>query len=339
VAKIAYLLLDNQASEWYRAFVPGQMLTSKGHSVCYLNKKDPIENFLASDVVIFIRAATPFELHILNILQESGRRIIIDLDDNPWALPKSIPRISYWEATGSRLILEKCLEWADLITVTTQEMLIALKRFNPNIEILENCLPDFKWINIQKQDVKEPLVIGWGGGVTHSEDLRLIASPLLQIIEKYPHVELHLAGNFEIENSVDNFFRLVNPFPKNNRIKIIALVPIENYQELLSGFDIGIAPLNDTPFNRCKSDLKFLEYSALEIPCVASAVTPYLTSIVQGETGFLAKNDEDWTHYLIKLIESTELRKKIGKAAKAWAAKRMISANIKRWERAYKIYP
>lgn len=339
MATIAYLLLDKQASDWYRAFVPGQKLVSKGYNVCYLNKKDPIEKFLASDVVIFIRAATPIELHILNILQESGRRVIVDLDDNPWALPKSIPRISYWERTGSRLILEKCLEWADLITVTTQEMLSALKHFNQNIVILENCLPDFKWTNIQKQDVKESVVIGWGGGVTHSEDLRLIVNPLLQIIEKYPNVELHLAGNFEIDNAIDDFFRLVNPFPKNNRIKILGLVPIENYQELISAFDIGIAPLNDTPFNRCKSDLKFLEYSALGIPCVASAVTPYMTSTVQGETGFLANNDEDWTYYLMKLIESADLRKKIGKTAKAWAMKRMISTNIIKWEKAYKISP
>lgn len=330
MAKIAYLLHDNQANEWYRAFVPGQMLTSKGHDVAYLNSKDPIEKFLTSDVVIFVRAGIPINLHILNTLQEAGRRVVIDLDDNPWALPKSDPRIINWEATGSRLILEKCLEWADLITVTTQEILNALKHFNSNIEILENCLPDLKWTNIQKRGIKDSLVIGWGGGITHSEDLKLIADPLLQIIENNPHVELRLAGNFQC---------LVNPFPKNNRIKILDFVPIENYQELLSGFDIGLAPLNNTYFNRFRSDLKFLEYAALEIPCVASAVPPYITSIVHGETGFLFKNDEDLVYYLMKLIASADLRKKIGRAAKIWAMKRMISINITKWERAYKIFP
>ncbi len=311
MAKIAYLLHGNQASEWYRAFVPGQMLTLKGHEVCYLSLKDPIEKFLASNVVIFIRAGTPNELYILNILQESGRRVVIDLDDNPWALPKSIPRVVMWEATKSRLILEKYLEWADLITVTTQELLNALKNFNPNIEILENCLPDSKWMNIQKQDAKERLVIGWGSGITHSEDLKLIVEPLLQIIEKHPHVELHLAANFDVEHRPADFYCLVNPLPENNRIRILDFAPIENYQDLLSGFDIGIAPLSDTPFNRCKSDLKFLEYAALEIPCVASAVAPYINSIAQGETGFLAKNDEDWMYYLMKLIESESFARKL----------------------------
>lgn len=329
MAKIAYLLHDNQASEWYRAFVPGQMLIARGHDVSYLNIKDPLENFLTSDVVIFIRSGHPVDLYILNTLKEANKYIIVDIDDNPWALPKSDPRIIRWETSGSRLILEKGLGWADLITVTSEELLIALQHFNPNIEVLENCLPDSHWKTTQRKYDKDSLVIGWAGGITHNEDLKLIVNPLLQILEVYPHVELHLAGNWDW---------LINPFPKNNRIKVLNFVPIDQYHELLAGFDIGIAPLIDTPFNRYKSDLKFLEYAALGIPCLASAIVPYTKSIVHGKTGFFAENDEDWKIYLRRLIESIKIRREIGKAAQIWSKTRMISTNINKWEKAYHVF-
>jgi hypothetical protein len=41
---------------------------------------------------------------------------------------------------------------------------------------------------------------------------------------------------------------------------------------------VGIAPLLDTPFNRCKSNLKLLEYGAVGLPTIASNVTPYKDS-------------------------------------------------------------
>jgi hypothetical protein len=40
-------------------------------------------------------------------------------------------------------------------------------------------------------------------------------------------------------------------------------------------FDLGIAPLVDNAFNRLKSDIKVLEYTAMGLPVVASSVEPY----------------------------------------------------------------
>ena len=57
----------------------------------------------------------------------------------------------------------------------------------------------------------------------------------------------------------------------------------------------GLAPLEDTPFNRAKSDLKFLEYSALGLPTVASRVTPYLGIDAHG--GVLADNSDALRFY------------------------------------------
>jgi glycosyltransferase involved in cell wall biosynthesis len=85
-------------------------------------------------------------------------------------------------------------------------------------------------------------------------------------------------------------------------------------------WDIGIAPLADTPFNACKSDLKAREYMAAGIPAVYSRVAPYAATIRHGETGFLASTRKEWLEALDALADDPGLRERMGKAAREQAA-------------------
>jgi hypothetical protein len=78
--------------------------------------------------------------------------------------------------------------------------------------------------------------------------------------------------------------------------------------------DVGIAPPN-TEFNRAKSGIKFLEYSAAGIPGVYSGVTPYLGLVHEGHTGLLANSLEAWEHDLERLIGEPLLRESIRRQA------------------------
>ncbi|MBN1871164.1 MAG: glycosyltransferase, partial [Candidatus Omnitrophica bacterium] len=83
-----------------------------------------------------------------------------------------------------------------------------------------------------------------------------------------------------------------------------------------SGFDFAIAPLEDNPFNRCKSNIKFLEYSVCKIPAIYSRVGPYIDSVEDGETGILCRNDtKSWIEAMERLIEDQDLRNKLRDAA------------------------
>ena len=59
-----------------------------------------------------------------------------------------------------------------------------------------------------------------------------------------------------------------------------------------SAWDVAVAPLHDTAFNRCKSDLKFLEYAALGLPGIYSDVVPYKHAVRHEETGLLTENTD-----------------------------------------------
>jgi len=81
-------------------------------------------------------------------------------------------------------------------------------------------------------------------------------------------------------------------------------------------FDIGIMPLPDDEWTRGKCGLKLLQYMALGIPSVASRVGANLEIIEEGVNGFLAQEPAEWIEKLSRLIESRELRQKMGEAGR-----------------------
>lgn len=81
-------------------------------------------------------------------------------------------------------------------------------------------------------------------------------------------------------------------------------------------WDIGIAPLRDSPFNQTKSAIKYMEYAALGIPGVYSDVEPYRSTVVQGQTGITAPNDViAWVQALKRFIDSPALRQAVAESA------------------------
>jgi hypothetical protein len=80
-------------------------------------------------------------------------------------------------------------------------------------------------------------------------------------------------------------------------------------------FDIGLVPLDDTPYNRCSTSLPCLELAACGIPIVASDLSPCAGVIEHGVTGYLASTDEEWEHSIDQLIDDADARLRMGRAA------------------------
>jgi len=87
----------------------------------------------------------------------------------------------------------------------------------------------------------------------------------------------------------------------------------ETEVESILGFDIGIMPLMDTPWENGKCGYKLIQYQACGKPVVASPVGVNQLIVRHGETGYLAKGLIDWQIYLNKLIESEDLRRQMGR--------------------------
>ena len=84
----------------------------------------------------------------------------------------------------------------------------------------------------------------------------------------------------------------------------------------------------DTPFNRAKSDLKFIEAGACRAASLASHIV-YADSIEDGHTGLLFHNAEELRDRLLRLVAMPELARDLGDAARHYVAgERMLAYQV-----------
>lgn len=196
------------------------------------------------------------------------------------------------------------------VTTTTEYLANAYRKLNKNVHVLPNCIDFELWDNLPPKVDNDKVVIGWAGGAQHGKDITSIVNVIDTILKKYQNVEFRIVRC--LPEKMDNLMR---KYP--DRIKFLGKgVRIQEYPATYKGwgFDIGIAPLWISEFNKCKSNLKWLENSAIKIPTVASDIECY-RDIIHGETGYLCKQEEDWVNSLSELIESKEKREQVGQNA------------------------
>ena len=102
----------------------------------------------------------------------------------------------------------------------------------------------------------------------------------------------------------------------------------ETYLRILGEAEVCFMPLGDTPFNRAKSDLKFIEASACRVATLASTVV-YSDTVEDGRTGLLFRDATEFRLHLLRLIAMPELARDLGDAARRYVADhRMLAYQI-----------
>lgn len=163
---------------------------------------------------------------------------------------------------------------------------------------------------------KEGIVrIGYSGCGNHGGDLYMIKPALLAILDNFPNVEFVYAVPMKDPHAPHQDFHITH-----ERARCInEWYTMEQFPQMLKNWDldIGIAPLVDNNFNRAKSNLRWLEYSALRLPCVASAVEPFRRTMLAGQDGLLCRGSKEWYEALKHLIVNSQDRARLGDHAYA----------------------
>jgi hypothetical protein len=107
-------------------------------------------------------------------------------------------------------------------------------------------------------------------------------------------------------------------------------VQIEELVAAESTFDIGLAPLVDTPFNRARSNVKLKEYASAGAMWLASPVGPYV-GMGEAEGGALVA-DGEWYAALERYVLDAESRRQLADRARAWAQLQTADLAAGRWE-------
>ncbi len=84
----------------------------------------------------------------------------------------------------------------------------------------------------------------------------------------------------------------------------------------LQNMDIGVMPLDDSPWSRGKCGYKLIQFMACGLPVIASPVGVNATIVEHGVNGFLATTDAEWREALTRLLTDPALRQRMGAAGR-----------------------
>lgn len=306
---VAAIQADAQACGHYRIVYPLEFLARGGATTNITNAMSFAE-LAKYDVIIAQRQHDPNTLRFLKELRFQGKTIIYEIDDNVHAVHPNSPAFSAYKPGGDSVHgVQKFIEACDGLFTSSAELASQYACFSKRTWVLQNCI-DFgirDWDTpVERPEVlKDKLVIGWAGSITHQDDWAPIQRVMKVILQKYPHTMFCIVS---AHATVDIFLEKFG-LPAD-RVCRLAPVDFPEYPKLPAHFDIGLVPVVNTTFNRAKSDLKPIEYGARKVPYVASRLAPYvrLHQETNGQGGYIANTQEEWINAISRLVEDDQDR-------------------------------
>jgi glycosyltransferase involved in cell wall biosynthesis len=265
----------------------------------------PDELLAETDVFVFSRNISPSMKpeFVFHRMYQFGIKTICDMDDSPNLDSHHILATAYRKMNTSSCIITNVL-MSSAITCTTPQLkreLQGIVKAKKRFDIVKNAidLNDDQWNKPLRTIAESDRVFGWMGGVTHEHDLKILAKGY-NLSESKP--KLALSGVVSGDAAWD---RVVSQFPN---AEFYPPKSIGEYADLLRNYDVALAPLKDTKFNRNKSELKMLEAAAVGIPIIVSDVYPYKNLAKSGHNCIAAKNTaESWANAIDLLAKNTDL--------------------------------
>lgn len=276
---------------YHRIYAPHLRMQINGEAevdVCQSQAEWMTVDLAPYDVIVFSRWLGKNQYDVLKRITDAGKPYVIDVDDY-WVLPKYNP--AYWAyRKGIKNSIKDAINYADAVFCTTQKLANEVRKINENVYIVPNCLDTSHNQWKQPKEKNERVKIGWVGGITHEEDLKLIADDINSM-----DVDFYICGY----TPSDHWNNIVKLIPKAN---IVQGTSVFEYGEVYKHFDFVLAPLQDNHFNNCKSELKIVEAAAYSLPIICSAVYPYLYHT--GNDGVIFATQNNWKASIEKLIDA-----------------------------------
>lgn len=328
--KIFFMDITNTSSAYYRMYIISNELlrqrlaysTVMGALVNNLNfdskqtmYKYILTYMLASDVIV-AQMPKPESRTLFEFIKEHGKKLIIETDDLVHKLHDGFDKDKIKHFADSWNDKQKLWSLADGFICSSGELCRQYSQlFGKPAWLFKNYIDfdDKRW-DVPKIE-HDKIIIGWMGGNSHEKDLRIIENVIDEILSRY-----------------DVQFQFVTFCPDWLKKKNIRYIPtagsMDSYTPMIAQFDIGIIPLIDNEFNRAKTDLKYLEYSRLKVPTIASKSNVY--PIQNNVNGLTVRNKtDDWVKAISTLIEDETLRIKLANNAYDYVKdERTIASNV-----------
>jgi glycosyltransferase involved in cell wall biosynthesis len=292
----------------YRIHEPGAALGRLGDVDVYdvhYSSRHRDELAVAADILVVYLL---LDLEIFRVIEQRrrlGRPTFCEINDNFFDVHPWNRRHASWSHPENQRQFIHLMRRSDLVQVSSPFLAELFAPYNPRRVVLPN----------QVQSLPPPrerrsgpgLVVGWGGSAGHLQDIQSVAPVLIRWLQRHPPARLRIMG-------MPAFAKFFQAAPAD-QFEFLPHGTREDYFRFVQSLDVGLAPLLPTPYNRGRSDVKFLEYAAHGVVSVVQRLDPYLGTVRNGETGFLVGRDEEWAGVLDHLAADPAGRERIARQA------------------------
>lgn len=221
----------------------------------------------------------PGARHFMENLIRQGWVVLSDIDDDPHHWPDFV-NSNFLEFRG-----------VHAVTVSSKPLADMISEWNPNVEIFDNAIFELPQ-PFGEEEVGDGKIRIFFGAINRTKEWHIIAPEIFRAIREVDRkVELVVVHDKKVFESV----------PEDISKQFYPTLDHDAYLRVLSQCQIALLPLEDTSFNRLKSDLKFIECCAAKVVPICSPVV-YDQKAEHLEIGCFAAAQEEWYHHLKRLL-------------------------------------
>ena len=260
-----------------------------------------------ADVIVVQRFfPSPEAAAILDDVLRGSIPVVYEVDDLLTEVTDRNPTRPLASSCGPYIL--DTLRRADAVVVATERLAQYYADLNERIHVLPNLVDTLRFRPGPSRS-REVTNVLFAGTQTHVEDLEIVEGALVRVWQRFrERVRFTYMGCVTPE---------LASIPGTTVIEMERDYRIYGDRLSTLGIDLAIVPLHSHRFNRCKSNIKWLEYSACKIAGIYSDVPPYSDYIAHEKTGLLVPPEEDaWVEAMVRMIEGPELRSRIATVAR-----------------------
>ena len=229
-----------------------------------------------ADILVLTQTGWNDFLALAELRRRRGLRTVFEINDDFRAVHR-FTRQTFWSDPGNQAMLMQLAHGADALIFSSDGLEERYAWLHPHHAILPNQLAQVPAWRQKSWQEPRPLIIGWAGSAGHRDDLQQVMPVLRAVHDAYPDVEIAIMAQSDM-------LELFDDWPAE-RLRQVPAGGYRDYLDFLATIHIGIAPLQPTGFNLCRSDVKVIEYAAHSVAPVVTDLTPYRRAIEHGVDG------------------------------------------------------
>lgn len=259
-----------------------------------------------ADIVLLGRLDSWYEHRLARMARGAGKYLAYILDDDLLNIPPEVSSARYYGQREIQGYIRDMIELSDAVVSPSPLLLEKYASGKRAIQIEEPAIDPVEYC---PRASGQPVKIGFAGSIDRIEDVEgVLRDALIHIGDVYGD-----RVRFEFLGAEPDFAKRLGA----------RCVPYRDsygeYRRALNAlqWDIGLAPMPDTPFHACKHYNKFSEYAAAGIVGVFSDVYPYtrIKTAFPGCGVFCENTPESWVRALSGLIEDFDGREDLRRRA------------------------